>query len=416
MLVFDVCLFDLDQTLICSNDMTEVRESGKNRTDTEYVKLVQKAYGKAPERHIYSEKLLQDIRVKFPKIKIGVFTRSPRSYAQTVLQLAYPEFVWDVIIAYEDVKKTKPFGDGIDKAMFGFGLKYINRVVLIGDGDADIRSAYHAGSVVVLDKSSWENKLVRDNWKSLEHMPDAVIDSPSEIMAVLENYECFLPDLERRLSGQKGPSRFDRVNKFIPKEIGGGTTPYAIYACGRSFSNYDSLKWRRKWHNLSENIQQHKESDSFPDEWVETVRSFISAHYHPKFYTANLLVTVVPHRPGRKPRLEAFLRQLAASYGDAPLGPKSTISFCEDLLAFKESVKSNHGEFLGRLDRFINIRDNLYVNHPKAMTGRNSILVIDDVSTTGSSLIFAKKHLDDAGGPNVTCLSLAMNISDIHYA
>jgi phosphoglycolate phosphatase-like HAD superfamily hydrolase len=413
--MFDVCLFDLDQTLLSTDDLAEIREGGKNRSDAAYIRSVEAAFRKVPERAIYTAKHLKRIKAELPDMKMGIFTRSPRSYAQTVLSLAYPDFIWDIIVAYEDVGKTKPYGDGIDKAMFSCGYKRIDRVALVGDGDVDIRSSYHAGSVMILDKSSWNSWLVRDNWKCLEHMPDAIIDKPDNLLPVLKDYKSHLPDLERRLYSTDGQSRFDKVNKFIPQEIGGGKTPYGIYSCGRSFSNYKSLEWRKRWHKLTQSIQDHKDSDRFATEWVDTVRAFISTHFMPAMTPANILVAVVPHRPGRKPRLEAFLNQLAASYGSVLPGRNSTISFAGDLLGFKETVKSNHGDFLGRTDRFINIRDNLIVRRPDIVDRRRRILVIDDVSTTGSSLIYAKKHLEDAGAFDVTCLSLAMNITDVHY-
>lgn len=395
--------------------MTELREAGKNRSDKAYRAQVRKAYEQREDRELYSLALLNEIRRDFPSLKVGVFTRSPKSYAETVLELAFPGFEWDVVVSYEDVKRTKPFGDGIDKAMFGLGLKYISRIVLVGDGNVDIRSAYHAGCVVVLDRTSWSRWLVRDNWRSLEHMPDVIIDKPSDLLRVIEDYRCFLPDLERRLYGVQGSGRYDRVNKFLPKEVGGDSKPVAIFSCGRSFSNYKSLEWRRKWHKLSESIQEHKDSENFADEWIESVRGFISAHFRPMLFSSNLMVTVVPHRPGRTPRLEAFLDQLSRSYEDAPLPKKSSVVFYGDVLAFKDSVKSNHGDFLGRIERFTNIQENLYVKRGELLKQRRRILVIDDVSTTGASLIYAKKYLEEAGAFDVTCLSIAMNISDVLY-
>ncbi|WP_374208626.1 phosphoribosyltransferase family protein [Klebsiella pneumoniae] len=41
------------------------------------------------------------------------------------------------------------------------------------------------------------------------------------------------------------------------------------------------------------------------------------------------------------------------------------------------------------------------------------MLVVDDVVTTGASLIYASKYLKDAGARNVILFALAKNISDI---
>lgn len=416
--MFEVCLFDLDQTLLDTDDMTTLREAGRNDSSASYIAKVKSAFIAGNQRLIYSEALIQRIRTTFPQMKLGVFTRSPRSYAVTVLALAYPSINWDTIVAFEDVKHTKPYGEGIDKAMWSFGLSNIRKVVLVGDGDSDIRSAYNAGCIVVLDKSSWVNKLTSDNWRALGHIPDAIIDSPNEIVDVLAKYEDYLPELERLLAGSSKNARgarFDRVNKFIPKDAGGDTTPFPVFACGRSFAGYASLEWSAKWHDLTKSIHDQKDATVFPVEWIQAVRAFIQKNYLTMFMRGEIVVSIVPHRPGRSPRLESFLTQLETSFSMNPLPGNVTIVFAPDLLAYKAGVRSNSNDKLNAKERFENIRDHLTVYRSDIATLAR-VLVIDDVSTTGSSLIYARKYLDAAGAAEVTCLSIAMNISNVLYA
>jgi hypothetical protein len=66
----------------------------------------------------------------------------------------FSEFQWDVVVAFEDVKSTKPYGDGVDKAMFSISYSDRTKVVLAEDGDSDIRSAYNAECVAVLERST----------------------------------------------------------------------------------------------------------------------------------------------------------------------------------------------------------------------------------------------------------------------
>jgi len=415
--MFDICLFDLDQMLIDTADMQGLRESGKNKGGKAYERLVRAAYAEKPNRLIYKPEKLAAIRDAFPEMKLGIFTRSPRSYAAALLSCAYPDFHWDIVVAFEDVKRTKPYGHGIDEAMHAFGVQYLNRVVLVGDGDMDVRAAYHAGCVVVLDKGAWPYKWTSDHWRAIGHMPDAIIGSPDELLDVLRSYETFLPELERLMAGSEGrpPSpRFDRIGKFVPREIGGDTTAFPIYACGRSFSGYESLQWRRKWHTLTHSIHDQKEADTFPEEWISAVRTFISSHYAAmKAFGGDLRIAVVPHRPGRKPRLEKFLGQLKASYEKRP--GKIKLHFHPTLLAFKAGVRSNSGDKLTPLERFANVRDHLYVLEPAVAAKGGSFLVIDDVSTTGSTLIYAKQYIEAVGGANVTCLTIALNVSNVLY-
>ena len=62
-----------------------------------------------------------------------------------------------------------------------------------------------------------------------------------------------------------------------------------------------------------------------------------------------------------------------------------------------------------------NVRDHLIV-HEKAVVAKGGhFLIIDDVSTTGSTLIYADKYLKEAGATLVTCFSIAMNVSNVLY-
>ncbi|MBN3534231.1 HAD hydrolase-like protein [Burkholderia cenocepacia] len=408
-------MFDLDETLLRTDDIKEIREAGKNNATADYKETVLGALNSRENRHIYGQDLIKKIRHRFPELKIGVFTRSPRSYADTVLAWAYPQITWDIVVAYEDVRHTKPYGEGIDVAMRAFDIEYLSEVMLVGDNDVDVRAAYHCGCIVTLDKGAWPNRREWDHWHALEHVPDAIIDDPIQLLDVLDDYSNFLPELERALEANSRrciPPRFDKIGHFIPKSIGGDKSAYQISVCGRSFSNYESLKWRKMWHSLTESIEENKDSDVFPGQWVETVRIFLSGTCSLLWGRRKIIVSVVPHRPGRKPRLENFLIQLAESIAKNPL-ENLDVECVPDLFAYKQGVKSQHGDFLGRDDRFINVRDHLYVQRRDLVTHNGLFLVIDDVVTTGASLIYAHKYLADSGASDVKCLAFAKNVGNI---
>lgn len=413
--MFKLCIFDLDQTLINSDDIKDIREKGKRNNTEQYLISLEESLNEIEDRHIYSQANLDGIRAKFPEMKMGVFTRSPRSYAKFVLAWAYPKFKWDIVVAYEDVGETKPNGEGIDVAMEKFDIRQLDQIMLVGDGDSDVRAAYHAGCVVVLDKGAWPYKYTQDHWRALGHIPDAIISSPDQLIDVLKNPSGFLPELERLLvDGQRegGYPRFERINHFIPKSAGGDKTAFPIYVCGRSFSGYESLKWRRCWHELTKSIKDQKDSENFPDAWVDVVKDFISNEFPLLALAGSITVCVIPHRPDRKARLEAFLYQIENSFKDAGLR-EGAIKFVPDLLGYKDGVRSNSNDHLNQAERFENIREHLYVKRPEVLKVKPKVLVIDDVTTTGSTLIYAKKYLEAAGAGGVTCLSLAKNISDV---
>lgn len=415
--MFRLCLFDLDNTLVSTDDLQELRESSRN-PDVEHLQAIVDLLDSNSNRIIYPQELLTQIKAEFPQLKLGVFTRSPRRYAQTILSWAYPEFEWDILIAYEDVKRTKPFRDGIYSAMDQLGVENIIQVILVGDNDVDVRSAYHAGCVAVLDTSTWKYPKVSGQWHALDHMPDAIIEVPEDLLEVLDTYPQFLPELERLLDHGKHPTsdryRFDELGHFIPEAIGGDKKPHMIYSCGRSFSQYESLRSRRDWHSLTKSIGDYKDAEAFPKEWVIAVRHFIEYKYSQiaQIIEIKVLLTVVPHRPGRAARLEAFLGQLQQYFDENPIDNVG-IKISPDLLGYKDGVKSQHHDLLGRVERFVNVRDHLYVRTPKSIDSNVRYIVIDDVVTTGASLIYASKYLKAKGAKYVTSLALAKNVSDV---
>jgi beta-phosphoglucomutase-like phosphatase (HAD superfamily) len=414
--MFSLCLFDLDQTLLRTDDLKEVREAGKGRSDTGYLAQLSQAYAKETNRHVYDLGALRTLRTMFPEMKIGVFTRSPKAYAQAMLAWSYPDFQWDILVAYEDVHRTKPFGDGIDLAMRSFGIEQLDQVVLVGDGDNDLRAAYHAGCIAILDRSAWPDFWQYDQWNALGHIADAIICSPVELPGVLTRLNGYLPELERALTGEApahGRGRYDKINHFIPRLVGGDNTPFPIFSAGRFFPRHESLQWRRNWHLLTESILSHKDADTFPDEWIQTVKNFIEQQFMTLGFAGSAVITVVPHRPGRPARLEAFLAQLEATFEGRAFNRENALAFVPDLLAYRPGVRSNSNEHLSGQERFINVRDNLYVQKAEAVANADYVLVIDDVCTTGSTLIYSKKHLDQVGARGVTCLSLAKNISNV---
>lgn len=413
--MFKLCLFDLDETLVRTDDLEDVRLACKNNAERKNVKAVKQALAGRPGRHIYDIELLEGIREKHPEMKLGVFTRSPRSYAETVLDWAYPGFEWDILVAYEDVRPTKPHGDGIDLAMNKFGIDQLDEVVLIGDNDVDIRAAYNCGCVAILDKSAWPYKYRTEHWRALALVPDAIVGSSSDILQVLGNPYRFAPDLERLLAGEKevvGAARFDRLSHFVPREIGGDNKPFYVYVCGRSFTTHDSVKYRRQWHAPTESIMDSKDADKLPKEWVEAIRNFIAQHYVALFVAVNLVVTVVPHRPERKARLEGLLKQLQDSIAKKPL-EGINVAVAPDLLAYKGGVKSQHNDHLNQVQRFENVRDHLFVKQPQLVAGGQAVLVLDDVVTSGASLIYATKYLKDRDVVDVKCLAMGQAIGNV---
>ncbi|MGG7888558.1 HAD-IA family hydrolase [Klebsiella pneumoniae] len=411
--MFELCIFDLDNTLIHTDDLKEIRESLANNDDEGILDDLSEALEEDVDRIIYSQDLIQEIISRHPNIFLIIFTRSPRSYTEAVLAWAYPDIEWDMLVCYEDVRPTKPYGKGIHYAMKEFDIDDLERVIMIGDTDVDIKAAYNAGCFAVLDKSGWPYKYAQGHWNVLGLIPDAIINSPEIILDVLDEPCKFLPSLECLLSSDYIISkRFDKLNHFIPKAIGGDTTTFPIYSAGRNFSNYESLSYKRYEHSLTNSIENNKSSTNFPAQWISSLREFLRTECAGFFGATTTIITCVPHRPGRVPRLEHLLNQLMISLANDPIEHCNVI-LVPDLLAYRDGVRSQHGEHLSHGDRFMNVRDHLITGNVSKLALADKVLVVDDVVTTGASLIYASKYLKDAGARNVILFALAKNISDI---
>jgi len=414
-----LCLFDLDQTLVDTEDMKELREAGKHRDDAAYAGEVQLAF-RGRQRNLIDETTLLALLSDTPGLKLGVFTRSPRRYVDVVLADAYTLIDWDVVIAYEDVQHRKPNGQGIHSAMTALGMgntDELPHVLLVGDSDVDIRAAYNAGCRVALFKKGWPHSYESTHWRSLSLLPDVVVGDTEELRARIQNPLPGLPDLEHLLdAGLQAPGkpRFDEIGKFFPND----RARHVMQAAGRYFPFYETLNYRRAWHTLSQSIQANKEAVTFPPEWIETIRRFIAFHY--RFLTAmptfggngpEVVITAIPARPGRLHRLGHLVMQLQASYGPNPSLNRLRLTFDPNVLAYRHGVQSQSHDHLSQEERFANVRDHLYVANPAGVQGKK-FLVIDDVSTTGATLLYAKKYLTEAHANSVDCFSLAQTVSD----
>ena len=413
-IVFKLCLFDLDNTLLRTSDLEKYR--GYEFTGPQsnsYIDGLKTAFKKVPNRYVYTEEFLQRIHLQFGKLKLGIFTRSPRIYAETLIKLCYSSIHWDTLVAYEDVKNTKPHPEGVFLAMKTCSIKDSSQVIVVGDSKSDIVAAYRAGCWVVLDKSTWTFPLERENWYSLERIPDAIIESPQDLMSFIFNPHSYLPILERlelNLSLEfdtQENARIDCINHFNYLVFNEGKVP--VYILGRIFARYEDLTNRYNWHPVSKDIENYKESELFPEYWLRAVHIFLSSMSFIKS-GQETVIAVIPFKPGRLPRLEKFLKQLENYIQVNPI-PNSKLKFIPDVMAYDVNAQSHHGIHLNKRQRFENVRDNLKVINRHIVFGKK-VVVLDDVVTTGASLIYARKYLMESGASQVFCLALVKAINN----
>ena len=404
---FSLCLFDLDDTLVRSSDLADLCEAGLRDHSESYRQAVRRNFA-GGERTLISANRLYALHHLFPSLRFGIVSKSPRFWIQTVAEICWPDFRWDVVIGNEDVFRVKPSPEGLIHATQQLDIS-VDNTLYVGDSEDDIRAAYATGMYAVLFTKTWHPwpKLSKENRRAANLFADAVIKKAESLTAVLEHPNRRLPTLEQYLAEEEADLRFLRCNKFPPYGYTRDHTPIQVYGLGRYFSAADSLLDKRRRHLLTQSILENKESSAFPTAWIKAVTAFVN---HKTNSDAAVVLTTIPARPSRVDRMAYFLRQIeqtASFTGNRP------IRFVPNLLGYREGVRSNHRDRLNAVERFENIRRSLFVQHPECLTDHPHVIVLDDVATTGATFYYADQYLRQAGAGEVTPLALSLNISDV---
>lgn len=424
--MIDLCLFDFDNTLVMTDDLKDIRERGRNQdSDRSYRTELESLIGDIASRLIYTEEDLQKLRAQNPDTKFALFTLAPLAYLEVIDNLVYPNFHWDTVIFYESITENryKPNGFGIEMTMERFGLLDPSRVAMVGDSIKDIESAYNAGCYAVLDQTSWPEIKTERHWSAIKLIPDLTVKSKSQLSEFLRDPSSFLPALESLLDKNCSQTenfdlrnlRFDSTYYFAPHENIDFNRRVEIHCAGRLFTNYKSLEARRIWHNLTESIHKQKDIERFEISWLYVILGFIENQYKALHLRKRpLIVSTIPDRSGRIPRQRALIEQLYRLYQNTE--PNSArnkkIKFITDIFEFKSSARSNSADHLSRTERFDNLANNLFIPESSKIPG-NDYLIIDDVVTSGASLMYARKKLKEAGARNVTLFALAKTITNL---
>lgn len=125
---YKAIIFDLDQTLVDSSALEQLRSSrqwGKVMQNLHLVRL-----------HATLPSFLQALTES--NVKVGVITNSPKMYAEKVL--ANHNIRYDHLIAFHDVKQRKPHPEAFLKMLQLLGVN-CNECVSIGDHDNDITAS-----------------------------------------------------------------------------------------------------------------------------------------------------------------------------------------------------------------------------------------------------------------------------------
>lgn len=127
----DAIIFDLDNTLLHTNHLGSFRNSREAVNDKNLLKK---------EDIILDPSLL--LRLQQEGIKVGIVTRSPRAYAESLLS-AY-NYPYDALVAAWDTFRTKPSPDPLVKCAKKLNVNP-ERILNIGDQYLDLEAGNNAG-------------------------------------------------------------------------------------------------------------------------------------------------------------------------------------------------------------------------------------------------------------------------------
>ena len=389
----EAVLFDLDNTLASTSKLKDIRERGAYDEITEELLSTVKPYKGTKE-------LLENLISK--GIKTGVVTNSSKRYAEKIIShLNLPNF--GTVVTYTDVGSSgmKPNPTGINLALKNLGISNPERVIYIGDDYTDIIASYYAGVIPIVP--SWASRT------PVSQVPAAVL-STEFLIDNIDEYENIILMAEN--CARHNSFEFERKRfYFVPLDESANVIPssetLSTICLGRYFSQKSLLTTKlHDSHPLSIEIAKKEHDDNYvpPEYWGDILAH--AADNIPSFFRATKgfdIVTVIPAKKGKKERLERVLENARSK-------SNSNAAFIADLFVFSEGAKSL--KTLPKDQRSIEIESSLHMNPKyKGTLEGKTVLIFDDVITTGSTLKRAYSLLRDENVKHSLGLCLAKTVS-----
>lgn len=391
-------IFDLDNTLLNSDQLQNARENSLyEEVDTllSEVKLFE------PTQNIIQA-------IKSRNIPIGLVTNSPRWYVDKILR-HFGLTGFSAIVTYNDLGPTgkKPDPMGILMACKKMLITDLSQVIYIGDHKDDINAAYSAGVIPVAP--SWAKTKI-------PQMPALTMSSSKLI-------ECLDEILETQTLAEAAANRV-KLNQvargyefpIVPLDLDGDVISSSkynvpIYTLGRYFSNKSKLTASLgAKHNLSIDISAKDSTENYtvPNYWND-IFEFAIPRLSKFALKDNIdfdIVTVIPSKPGKTPRLESMLQSLKSKLN-------SSATFVPDLFYFNPNSRSL--KTLGaKANREHELNNNFHLNNKYAsILANKNVLIIDDVITTGATIRRTFNLLQDYRCASIKGLVIAKTVGGI---
>lgn len=145
----------------------------------EYRRISNPLYERYLRVYPYAKKLI--IELKSLRINVAIVTSKHHVPAMNALRISRLNDVFEVVVASDDVKKTKPDPEGMILAMKRFNIENKKDVLYIGDNEQDYVSAKNAGIDCML--VTWTPRIIDHD----KVHPRYYLDSFKNFFEVIEN-------------------------------------------------------------------------------------------------------------------------------------------------------------------------------------------------------------------------------------
>ncbi len=360
-------IFDLDDTLLDTSALRDARDRRDWRTVFGRLATV-KPFKSTRFDATEVTGLVQQARAR--GLKVGLLTHGPEKYASELLRI-YSVRV-DVMVSGSDGHAPKPDPAGLRAVAAGLGVEP-GESVYIGDSVGDFGAAAAAGMTSI--GVAWSARAPvawRHGW------PDIAIDNPSSLLRYLDG-DLGLSPLGEVIASNAQPF----VHWGSIMRLGAG-----VCSLGRYFPTRDP---RCTSHDLSRLVLKAKD-DPGMDAQVAAIFEEL-AHRVPIRRRPDLIVSVPPAPNDTRDRFSSARAALASCYGARDGGDVLRMSYAvED---YKKASRDARAAL--NVDRFL----------ATPLSGE-SVLLIDDVLTSGGQSNACRDALHGAGCDSVTTVALAV--------
>ncbi|PYE52006.1 HAD hydrolase-like protein [Deinococcus yavapaiensis] len=349
--------------------------------------------------------------------RLAIVTRAKHAYAQAVLQQFLPKVTFDALRCFEDARDGggvyKPHPRLVLELMATFDVA-AHETVVVGDDLGDVEMAYRAGVTSILANFYWQRRDTQSPKKNeffyaLDAVPDAVVDTAKELRDALCRPAERLPFVEAFEQGVSPRVALRKPTHVKLTVFGLVHAPgLVVHVLGRYFAGprheHDAtVTPRRATHGTTRNILAKEHGDDrVPDTWVDACSLLLPRVLSLRTPT---VITIIPSKRGRARRMECLLVRLSERF------PASSWVFDAQVFEFMEGAASQK-HLPHAPERHENIEQHLKLHETHVVQPRYRYIVLDDVLTTGATLLGARHVLVGAGvrASNVQGVVIARNV------